>query len=1167
LPLRWFQKRKELCCVAQPAVLDMQVSAPRMTKSRHRFAPGAFLACAIAIVATSTAPPAAAQTSAMTGGEALESLKGQLASARANRDLEPGLKAQVVETYENAIAAVQSAIGLRAGIEALAKAQEGAEETIQQLERELRALRAEAARPAPPDKAYDELPLDTLERLENRTREEVDHARLRVAERQRRLDEIVARPLSARLEQAELRESPRGEQHPTGAPPALAAAQQGLARAREAVRQARLAHLEREIVTQPTLARIAQLELYVAQADLDVRSAAWRRARALLEARQRADIAKARVEAARATQPDATGADPARALEARALERRAQIAESALAVSRALAELSERRQQLAGIERTLRAAKERASAAAEGRELNRLLLGQIRALPTPDQFQERARLRARALADAADVRLDVELERARIADLDHAVADALAKLDPNLPAAERAAFEKRVRTNLAELQRLLERLDKEIDVLLRTLRATDEAESALLRSARDARTELVGLLLWIPIAPVNLQTFDELRQGAEWITSAANWRGVVDTWRRAATHSPIPVVGAALIVLGLLLTRGWFNRKLRTLVPGAIPLFGYRLRHALEALALTLLLALPLPLAIWTAGRLLDSVGDVPLFAQGAAAALQFAAAALLFFLLVRWLAEPSGVMIRHFNWHAQPVLATRRELRRLMLLYVPLAFAALLGTLQAPEPVRQSLGRITFALAMAAVAIFWGRAFPPRRELVPLDHDESTIGLRLINAVVVHAPVLLSVALIVLSLAGFYFLAIFLHEVLIQTISLVFAVSIAEALVSLWVALQRVRLAEVEAQQARAAARMQAEVSGESPAVSVAAIDADAIDAQTRQLLNMITTIVIGLGLWLIWSSAFERLDFGRGVALWSYTETVDGKSITRTIPLSGVLLALAVSVIAYIGTRNIGGMLDIVLLQRLRLQADANYAIKTAARYVTAGLGIVIATHLLGVKWSSVQWLIAALGVGLGFGLQEIVANFVSGLIVLGERPIRIGDVVTVGETSGAVTRIRARATVITDWDNKEVLIPNKAFITERVINWTLSSQTTRLLLKIGVAYGTDPARAQEVLAQVVRANPDVLADPAPSVFFTGFGESSLDFQIRAFVGETAKRLRVTHELNTAISRALAAAGIEIPFPQRDVHIRSAAGPGGFEPKVIEPDAARLAAVQAPA
>jgi len=1112
------------------------------------------LACALAVLAAQAASPAAAQVAATTGGEALESLKGRLAAARAQRDLDPDLKTQIVETYENAIAAVQSAIGLRAEIGELNQAQAGAQETLQRLERELRALRAEAAGATPVAKPPDDLSLEALERLENRAREDVEQARLRVSERQRRFDEIVARPLSARLEQAALREEAaqselRAREPRTGVPAPLAAAQRDLARAREAVRQARLAHVEREISAQPTLAHIAQLELYVAQAELDVRTAEWKRVRARLEERQRTEIARARQEAERASQSGAQGADPARTLEARALERRAQIAEGSLAVSQALANLSERRRQLAEVEQTLRATKQRAAATTEGRELNRLLLGQIGSLPTPDQFQEEARLRAEILAKAADARLDVELERAKIADLNRAVADAMAALDPGLPAAERAAIERRVRVNLAELQRLLERLDKEIDVLLQTLRATSEAESELLRRARDARTELVRLLLWIPVAPVGLETFDDLGEAMKWLVSGTNWRSAAYTWQRAATRAPSLVLGAIVIFLALLLTRGWLKRKLRSLAPGSTPLFEYRMRHAFQALVLSVLLALPFPFAIWTAGRLIESVHDAPLFAQGVGAALRFAAAVLLVFRLMHWLSDTNGLLIRHFNWNAEPVAAARRELRRLSLFYVPLAFVGLLCTVHAPEAVRQSLGRLAFVFAMIAVATLWRRAFPPgRAALARLGHDESTIGLRIINAIVVRAPVWLSVALIVLSVAGFYFLAIYLHELLLQTILLVFAVSIADALVSLWIALQRARLAEVEAQQERAAAQMQADATGESPAVRVAAIDADAIDAQTRQLLNMATTIVIGVGLWLIWSPALVNLDFGGDFAIWSYSETVEGKTVTRFIPLSGVLLAIAAGAIAYIATRNIGGMLDIVLLQRLRLQADANYAIKTVARYATAGLGIVVAANLLGIDWSSIQWLIAALGVGLGFGLQEIVANFVSGLIVLGERPIRIGDWVTVGETSGTVTRIRARATVITDWDNKEVLIPNKAFITERVINWTLSSQTTRLLLKIGVAYGTDPLRARDVLAAAVKANPDVLDEPAPSVFFMGFGDSSLDFEIRAYVNETSKRLRVTHELNTAIAKALADAGIEIPFPQRDIHVRSAAGLAGL-------------------
>ena len=133
---------------------------------------------------------------------------------------------------------------------------------------------------------------------------------------------------------------------------------------------------------------------------------------------------------------------------------------------------------------------------------------------------------------------------------------------------------------------------------------------------------------------------------------------------------------------------------------------------------------------------------------------------------------------------------------------------------------------------------------------------------------------------------------------------------------------------------------------------------------------------------------------------------------------------------------------------------------------------------------------------------------------------------------------------ATVVVDFDNKEVIIPNKAFITERVINWTLSDQTTRLLIKIGVAYGSDIALVQRLILDVVRGNRDVLQDPSPSVYLVAFGDSTLDFEIRAFVDSLDKRLRVQHEINIEVARLLRENDIEIPFPQRDLHIRSAPG-----------------------
>jgi potassium efflux system protein len=194
-----------------------------------------------------------------------------------------------------------------------------------------------------------------------------------------------------------------------------------------------------------------------------------------------------------------------------------------------------------------------------------------------------------------------------------------------------------------------------------------------------------------------------------------------------------------------------------------------------------------------------------------------------------------------------------------------------------------------------------------------------------------------------------------------------------------------------------------------------------------------------------------------------------------------------------------------------------------------------------MIGIGWSKVQWLVTAMLVGLGFGLQEIFANFISGLMLLFERPIRIGDTVTVGNVSGTVTRMRIRATTVTDWDRKELIIPNKEFITGQVINWSLSDPVLRTTVSVGIAYGSDTARAEEVLYRVAREDPSVLEDPEPRVLFTGFGASSLDFEVRVFIPNIEHFLQTKHRLHKAIDQAFREADIEIAFPQRDIHIRS--------------------------
>jgi potassium efflux system protein len=208
--------------------------------------------------------------------------------------------------------------------------------------------------------------------------------------------------------------------------------------------------------------------------------------------------------------------------------------------------------------------------------------------------------------------------------------------------------------------------------------------------------------------------------------------------------------------------------------------------------------------------------------------------------------------------------------------------------------------------------------------------------------------------------------------------------------------------------------------------------------------------------------------------------------------------------------------------------------------------------------------QWLIAALGVGLGFGLQEIVANFVCGLIVLFERPFIVGDTVTIGDINGTVSRIRIRATTVIDWDRKELIVPNKEFVVGRLINWSLSDKYVRIRIPVGIAYGSDTKLAEELLLQAARKNPRVLSEPAPEAVFKGFGDNSLSFELRVYINGIENWIPMLHELNLTIDNAFKEAGVKIAFPQQDVHL-DATGP--LEVRVVSESSGSKAGKQSSA
>jgi small-conductance mechanosensitive channel len=214
---------------------------------------------------------------------------------------------------------------------------------------------------------------------------------------------------------------------------------------------------------------------------------------------------------------------------------------------------------------------------------------------------------------------------------------------------------------------------------------------------------------------------------------------------------------------------------------------------------------------------------------------------------------------------------------------------------------------------------------------------------------------------------------------------------------------------------------------------------------------------------------------------------------------------------------------------------------SITRLAQYAFVTLGVILALAVIGVELQNFAIVAGALGIGVGFGLQNVVSNFASGLILLFERPVRVGDAVVVGDVWGTIQKIGLRSTIMLTLDQSEMVIPNGDLVSEKVINWTLSSPMARMFLPVGVAYGSPVAKVLEVLEQAAFAHHSVLKTPAPEALFMGFGDSSLDFELRLWVQDIRFRMEMRSAVLAEIDRRLREAGIEIPFPQRDLHLRS--------------------------
>ena len=795
---------------------------------------------------------------------------------------------------------------------------------------------------------------------------------------------------------------------------------------------------------------------------------------------------------------------------------------------------------------------------------NRSKLPELRSLKH-DSAQRKTR---KYDVEFAQIRVDEQLDE--LSDLDRSVQLELEKLAETTPMNQLTDLKPEIRRLLVARVETLKGLKDDYPKLGYALAELDVEEDSLIDLTIRYAKFVDERVLWIRSSPpISLADAPDTASALTWLASPEKWIEVcVGFWNGLFTR---PLANLACVT-GLLLLLGYrfrFRSHINELGKQAASRTCKDFSITVEVLAYTAARAATWPLVfLWIAWNLSFLSREID-FAYPLSSSLRIVAT-LSYPILFWWRAvRVHGLAEDHLAWSSQKRQITERSLRLVLPVILPAIALFQFFATSGKELYDKSAGRICFVIAMVGIAWSVGNLTSPTRGVFAhyLNKHRGQWFDRL-KTIWYPAIVLIPISFAVLALMGYQYTAAELLRRFYVSAAFLSGLYLLEAVGLRWLLINRRRLAIQQARERLEELRAKAEAENTSDsstgpselqlgAVESPQIDLSAVSMQSKRLLASFTTMTAVIGIYIIWISvlpALAKLDeyklWRTSVEVSSFTETETGdetsvvESTVKTvkwITLGKVITALAIVVMTIVAVQNIPGLMEIALLQHLPIDASVRYAIKEVSRYLIIIVGIALAFSRIGIGWSKVQFLAAAISVGLGFGLQEIFANIMSGLILLFERPLRAGDIVTVGGVSGQVVQIRTRATTVRDWDCKELIVPNKEFITGRVLNWTLSDTVNRIVIEVGVAYGTDVNLARQILLDVAAEHPTITDEPAPSVTFETFGDSSLNFILRCYVPNLDNRLGIVHELNAAIHERLNAAGIEIPFPQRDVNVRS--------------------------
>ncbi len=1117
--------------------------------------------CLLPCLALLPAPALAQSTVVPEAGVTAEILQGRIQEVEASSDLDEASKATLQDLYRKSLGLVNQRQSYETGALEFIEIRESAPKQAGVLRAEIKELESRSAPELPI--ALMSQTLSQLEQLLLGEKSVLSGLRASLAEisalleaQSLRVEQVRERLDQARRRQAEITDEVNSSTKP-GQSQRLAEARLWALQLETRTLTAEIEMLNQELLSQPM-----RVELYNTQREKA--SLEWDRQKKYVEligvlvTDRRVSDAETAQQAAEETERRAFGKHPLVQEHAQYNTLLSnQLNQLAAQVEETRADESIVTDQIKRFTVNFRLARQKLKIAGLSQALGQALLQQRSNLPRAKDFRSAEKQRQQLVIESSLRQIRNQQERARLSDIEAFIGENLAQLSQS--------WQSWIRDEIRELA-LLRRdlLDKAIaadDSLLQSLNELDFAQRELSKVVTDYNRFLDERLLWVRTGdPPSWAMLESIRNALVIFVTPQNW---VDLGRALFMPRSFPwVLVAGLLLFALLLQQ---TRRIRGSLQRSGRYVGQlrhdRFYHSIKALVLTLVLALPWPIVFVALGlhlQMTQGVDGIDIdahlyqaldwsgqFVPSIGAALYDIALHSFCFVAFRIFCEPGGLAVAHFNWKLVSAHMLRRETLRLMAVFLPAIFLLIASTNYDQTALAGGFSRLMISIMILAMAWFFGRILSPTRgALGDFYLNNRRNPLTWFRYLWLALGLVLPFALAVLAITGYVYTATQLGARLIDTLWLLVAIILIHQLVVRWVVLLERQLEfrdALERHRAQRAARdaqdgdeASADINVEEPEIDFGALSED-----TKKLINSALIVVSAIGMWAIWSKvlpAFRMLD---EVSLWSYSISVDGVTQRVPVTLGNVTTGLLIVILGTIAARRLPALMEIALFARFNITAGSRYAISKLTQYSIVAIGIVMVFSVLGGSWGEIQWLVAALGVGIGFGLQEIIANFISGLILLFERPVRIGDIVTVGETSGVVTKIQIRSTTIRNWDQQELLVPNKEFVTGRLLNWTLSDPVARIVISVGIAYGSDVTRALKIVLETAENHERVIDDPEPMVTFENFGDNALDIKLRCYIGSMDYRLQTLSELNQTINREFEAAGIVIAFPQRDIHL----------------------------